>query len=155
MIKFSVSRLDKEAIKLSGSEGVDFVALPEEDDFQVVKPMCYDLSVTKVSGGALVSGRCSVTISGICGRCLENVEKEVSADDIGLFVELENAPEEIDISDDIREELLINLPMNLVCKSDCRGLCPDCGANLNNGDCSCANKASGSLAWSALDDLKL
>ena len=107
MIKFSVSRLDKEVIKLSGSEGVDFVALPEEDDFQVVKPMCYDLSVTKVSGGALVSGRCSVTISGICGRCLENVEKEVSADDIGLFVELENAPEsKTDTHDPVLQETL-------------------------------------------------
>ncbi|MBO5645452.1 MAG: DUF177 domain-containing protein [Lentisphaeria bacterium] len=155
MIKFSVSRLDKEPIELSGSLDEEFVALPENDDYRAVSPLAYELTVAKVSGGALVQGSCSMTISGICGRCLEPVETEVTAPDVELFIDLEECGEEVDISEDIREELLINLPMNLLCDEDCAGLCLECGNNLNKKECSCGKKSSGSLAWSALDDLNI
>ena len=155
MIKFSVSRLDKEPIELCGSEDKEFIALPEGDDYTVLSPLEYELFAQKVSGGALVTGRCRTNISGICGRCLEQVECELAAEDIELFIDLENSGEEIDISDDIREELLINLPMNLLCDEECAGLCSECGANLNKKPCACKDKSSGSLAWSALDDLNI
>ena len=155
MIKFSVSRLDKEPIELSGSVSEEFIALPEDDDYQVTAPLKYRLTVTKVSGGALVQGDCSTSISGICGRCLEEVEAEVAAENIDLFIDLDGCGEEVDISEDIREELLINLPMNLLCHEDCAGLCLKCGTNLNKKECSCNKKKSGSLAWSALDDLNI
>ena len=44
--------------------------------------------------------------------------------------------------------------MNLLCDDDCPGLCPECGVDLNKEQCKCKGP-SGSLAWSALDDLKL
>ncbi|MBQ4314028.1 MAG: DUF177 domain-containing protein [Lentisphaeria bacterium] len=155
MIKFSVSRLDKEPIELKGTEDKEFIALPENDAYTVVAPLEYALTAVKISGGALITGSCRTVISGVCGRCLEELEQEISADDIELFIDLEDAPEEIDISDDIREELLINLPMNLLCDEDCAGLCSECGNNLNKKSCSCGGKSSGSLAWSALDDLNI
>ena len=70
MIKFSVSRLDKEPIELSGCEDKEFISLPEGDAYTVTAPLKYDLYVAKVSGGALVSGSCRTEIAGICGRCL-------------------------------------------------------------------------------------
>lgn len=155
MIKFSVSRLDKEPIELSGCEDKEFISLPEGDDYTVTAPLEYDLFAAKVSGGALVTGSCRTEISGICGRCLEEVRCEVAADDIELFIDIDNAGEEVDISEDIREELLINLPMNLLCDDDCAGLCSECGMNLNKKQCKCKEKCSGSLAWSALDDLNI
>ncbi len=155
MIKFSAARLDREPIELSGTEAPEFIGLPEEDEFTVESPMSYDLIVRKVSGGALVSGTCEVQLSGTCGRCLENTVFTVSADDIELFYDLDEHGEELDISEDIREELLLNLPMNILCDEDCAGLCHDCGCNLNKKSCKCSSGASGSLAWSALDDLKL
>ena len=155
MIKFSVSRLDKEPIELCGSEDKDFISLPEGDAYTVISPLEYQLNVMKVSGGALVTGHCSTEISGICGRCLDDVVCELAAEDIELFIDLENCGEEVDISEDIREELLINLPMNLLCDEDCAGLCSECGMNLNKKECTCKEKSSGSLAWSALDDLNI
>jgi uncharacterized protein len=155
MIKFSAARLEREPVELSGNEPPEFLALPEGDEFSVESPMSYDLIVRKVSGGALVSGSCEVTLSGTCGRCLEHTAFTVSADDIELFFDLDEYGEEIDISDDIREELLLNLPMNILCQEDCAGLCHNCGSNLNKKKCKCSQGTSGSLAWSALDDLKL
>lgn len=155
MIKISVSRLEKEQIKLDGTLEKEFISLPEGDAYTVIAPLEYHLTAVKVSDGALVTGCCRTEISGICGRCLDEVTAEITADDIELFYELDGAGEEIDISEDIREELLLNLPMNLLCDEDCAGLCKECGANLNNEECSCNKGASGSLAWSALDDLNI
>ena len=155
MIKFSVSRLDKEPFELEGTIDKEFISLPEGDAYTVLLPLEYRLRAEKISGGALISGSCRTSISGICGRCLEEVTQEISADDIELFYELDNVGEELDVSEDIREELLLNLPMNLLCDEDCAGLCSKCGTNLNKKMCSCNKNGSGDLAWSALDDLNI
>ena len=63
--------------------------------------------------------------------------------------------EELDITDDVREEALLLLPMNLLCSPDCRGLCPQCGANLNRETCSCTAEPDQDSPWSALDQLQL
>ena len=57
----------------------------------------------------------------------------------------------IDITSDIRDELLIELPMNPLCDDECKGLCPVCGVNRNRKECRCTQ--SGNLAWSALDGI--
>ena len=43
----------------------------------------------------------------------------------------------LDVDALIRDELFLHLPMKVLCKEDCRGICPRCGANLNHGTCSC------------------
>lgn len=43
----------------------------------------------------------------------------------------------IDLSDDVRQYILLAVPIKLLCKEDCKGLCPKCGKNLNEGSCSC------------------
>ena len=43
----------------------------------------------------------------------------------------------LDITDDIRGEIILEYPLRLLCKQDCKGLCPRCGKNLNEGDCGC------------------
>jgi uncharacterized protein len=48
---------------------------------------------------------------------------------------------EIDLSDLINEVFLINRPIQITCKEDCRGLCPNCGTNLNKSSCSCGEKS--------------
>ena len=155
MIKFSVARLDKEPIELQGTEPAGFLGLAPDDVYAASSGVDYDLRVTRVSGGALVSGSCRALISGECGRCLDRVEREISAEKIEFFVDLTQAPEEVDISEDIRSELLLQLPMILLCREDCRGLCPACGKNLNRGECGCAVSPGGALAWGELDGLEL
>jgi len=157
MITFSVSRLEKEPIRLEGSEPAEFLILAGSEPYTIASPMDYVLDVEHVSGGALVSGRCGVTISGECGRCLVPVSKRVETDDFKCFVETPHGMEVCDISEDIRTEMTLALPMNLFCRDDCRGLCPVCGENLNQKRCSCHTDeaVSPSSVWSALDDLKL
>ena len=64
----------------------------------------------------------------ICTDCRVYIEKE---DDI------EFSGDEIDISDVVRETILLAQPLNNICSPECRGLCLKCGANLNETDCNC------------------
>ena len=86
-----------------------------------------------------------------CDRCLTPVKKHFEIKVAEVFVsrdELGDNPDQedlefvydksvIDISDILRERLLLSLPMTVLCKKDCKGLCPKCGKNLNLGKCDC------------------
>lgn len=82
-----------------------------------------------------------------CGRCLENfcTDIQVAFSEIYLAAgsETENEDalfyegDEIDITDLVRESLLLAEPLKIVCKEECKGLCTVCGTNLNASTCSC------------------
>lgn len=162
MITFTIGLLEKQDIFLKGNEPAELLELQDDLMFEASAPVEYDLKVQKVSEGALVSGRVFTKLTGACGRCLEFTEIEVSAEDIEIFVEL-GADELIDITEDIRAELLLNLPANLLCSDDCKGLCSVCGINLNRNTCDCVHEDFDSSEssddepspWDALDGLKL
>ncbi|HUJ95504.1 MAG TPA: DUF177 domain-containing protein [Terriglobales bacterium] len=107
-----------------------------------------------------------------CARCLEPVVREVKRDfdllyrplgaDAGLeersvsVTEAEVSYHEGDgllLEDVLREQVLLALPLKAVCNEDCRGLCPQCGANLNQEQCSCKELAE-DPRWSALKDIR-
>lgn len=57
----------------------------------------------------------------------------------------------LDLREEVREVVLLEVPWHPLCRSDCRGLCPRCGKNLNEGDCSCPPQRAAS-PWDALLD---
>jgi uncharacterized protein len=59
----------------------------------------------------------------------------------------------IDLSEDVRQTLMVSVPLKLLCRTDCSGLCPRCGKNLNMESCSCAADMSDSR-WDALQSLR-
>lgn len=90
-----------------------------------------------------------------CDRCLEEFTRELENSYKMFYAyseveSLKHEPEEvtvltpetssIDISEDVRQFLLLAVPLKLLCREECKGLCPDCGANLNQGPCGCAKE---------------
>lgn len=90
-----------------------------------------------------------------CRRCLGEVDLDVAADAHVLFADGEHVdaddPDvyplmqgrtgtEVDLRAALREGWLLEIPAFVLCRPDCRGLCPTCGANLNLGACKCARK---------------
>ncbi len=89
----------------------------------------------------------------VCDRCLEEFERVVQSgykkvyytrdieavdltkDDLEVLTPDTNI---IDITNDVRDALLLAVPLKLLCREDCAGLCPRCGINLNSGSCGCA-----------------
>lgn len=102
----------------------------------------------------------------VCDRCLCDFQQAVKnkfqlvystetrnkfEDDVYRFLE-ENASE-IDLTGDVRENLLLSLPMKHICSENCQGLCPTCGANLNEQSCNCSKDAI-DPRWEKLKSLK-
>lgn len=86
---------------------------------------------------------------GICDRCAEDFEREYTIDLHKIVVEkLENDDDDfddfivvegckLDLDDFVYQEIQLYLPQKMLCKEDCKGICPRCGKNLNEGDCDC------------------
>jgi len=158
---FSVAQLEKGPMVLAGEFPPEFLKLTENELFEVTSPVSYRLEAMLVTGNVLVRGRISCTVKGECGRCLCPVEKTVEVADIEIF-EDEITEDEVDVTEDVRTEMVLTLPINLLCSEDCAGLCPVCGVNLNTAACSCRTEekasdagADGASPWGALDNIKL
>lgn len=157
MIVFSVSAIEKAPVTLRGVLEKEFMTLDGGDSFAITGGMEYELTARKVSGGILVSGACHAPVHTTCGRCLKEFDFELELPDAQMFFEIDPGVEELDVSEDVRAELLLELPMNPLCHESCRGLCPVCGIDRNEADCSCETEEGAQKVspWSALDDLKL
>jgi len=138
-------------------------------------PVRGEVRFDRTSRGVLVRARMGGTMSGECSRCLEPVtygvdiefeEEYLPTVDIhtGARFELEEGedPESyriserhfIDLAVPAREYWSIGLPMAPVCREDCAGLCPECGAELAAGEHACTADKS-DARWAALGTLKL
>lgn len=109
-------------------------------DLKYTGPILVRATVEKGPVVLVFRGSFKSGIKRICGRCLREVE-EASDIPFELFYDLKGKVE-IDTIDDLREQLLIDHPMVYVCRSDCRGLCPSCGADLNETECGCPKDES-------------
>ncbi|MFC1650770.1 DUF177 domain-containing protein [Candidatus Latescibacterota bacterium] len=81
----------------------------------------------------------------------EDDSEDIEAYDDNLIF-LPFGEDSIDISENVHDALLLAVPLKPVCKDDCKGLCTQCGANLNISDCSCAKNNTDSR-WQALSKL--
>ena len=111
--------------------------------------------------GVVADGAVSAPWRAECRRCLTEVAGRVDVEFRELFEpeprEGETYPlgrEEIDLTPLIREALLLALPLAPLCEAACQGICPTCGADLNEGPCGCP-AAGRDPRWAALDDLHL
>src|SRR5262245_10795605 len=105
-----------------------------------------------------INGTLTTTVELMCSRCLDPARVNISKPFDLFFRERDEAmfdeDEEVELNDEdirtafftgtklamgdiLREQILLALPMKALCRVDCKGLCPTCGANLNSGSCSC------------------
>lgn len=100
------------------------------------------------AGEAKVEGKVRLTFATQCDRCLTEVptvldiefERIVTSPDAGT--EDEDSRQfmegyQLDVDALVQNEILVNWPVKILCKEDCRGICPKCGQNLNMGECGC------------------
>ena len=113
-----------------------------------------------VSDGILATGAASAPWTGQCRRCLGPVGGELRVEFRELFEESPREGESyllrgehIDLAPLAREALVLDLPLAPLCAEDCQGLCPECGADLNEGRCRCRTEVP-DRRWAALDVLR-
>jgi uncharacterized protein len=123
-------------------------------------PVDVDARLEAVSDGILVTGSARAPWTSECRRCLTAIEGHADVTFRELFeaqpTEGETWPlrhEEVDLEPLVREALLLALPLAPLCGDDCRGLCPTCGADRNEGPCDCVPDDR-DPRWAALDVLR-
>ncbi len=157
MISFSISALEKAPVRKDGVLPGEFLDLAPEDAFAPAGEVEYDLTAALVSGGVLVSGKAAAKVNSVCGRCLQDIEITIANPALHIFFEIDENQEILEVDEELRAELLLELPMNPLCDPDCAGLCPVCGSDLNKKNCKCTpvDSAAKVSPWSALDELDL
>jgi uncharacterized protein len=174
---FNVAQLLKEPIGATRNHVVDadlhdlvpeaeFNEAADEPGVSLAGPLRF----MHVTNGVLVQGELKAVVTLPCVRCLEPVEApiEVAVEEtfeptIDVMTGQSLRPEEedralwidehhiLDLQEVLRQDVLVAIPVHVVCSSDCRGLCPTCGKNLNEGDCDCETEPDS--RWAALQEL--
>jgi uncharacterized protein len=125
-------------------------------DFRQIAPLEVRATAELLEGNIRVHGHLQTQLEMTCARCLELLAEEISRD-FDLFYQpmatiareeefqLKQPDTEIAffegegifLADVLAEQVNLAIPMKVICRSDCRGLCAHCGANLNSEECRC------------------
>lgn len=122
------------------------------ETFQVVWKSPIQFTFTNIGKGrARINGAGEITFVMNCDRCLKPIEvklelvfsREVFAPNMLDGASDQNDDQrfmdgyQLDVEDLLRNEIVINWPMKVLCKPDCKGICRQCGKDLNTGTCEC------------------
>jgi uncharacterized protein len=123
------------------------------DVFASTGPVSFDVTLSNVGEGIIATGEVRGTFRTTCVRCLCDFEFDITGEVDGFFVHPEDEaglPEEqeresiiderIDLEPVIAASLVVELPFAPLHAEDCAGICPECGADRNEGDCGCGQK---------------
>ena len=142
--------LDLKKLRESGKDREDFFFeyLPETNLIEI--PGAEIKNPVKINGtmiltdrhSANIEGEVQVIISGECTRCLNPVDKEMFLE-FSEHVSMDGEDgykvknDKIDLSKIIDDLIVINEPVSMLCREDCKGICTGCGVNLNDSACKC------------------
>ncbi len=140
----------------------------ENEEFDFSKPIQTHMTVFKMGESLTVSGETEFELGMSCARCLEPFTKRMTGgfkfilqkgrprtmegDEDEAIIWLDDAMGKIDIGEQVKDYILLEIPMNPVCRESCAGLCPSCGQNFNLGRCDCKEEKT-DPRWEALQGL--
>lgn len=171
-MKIRVEGLSETPVTLTDSVNVSefpaLAGLEEDAECVFLRPLALHFTVEKEFDHIRVHGRVATVIRLACSRCLADYETELETSFTVFYSKSSKIPSEeevalaeedlisasydgeyIDFTNEIEEQVLLEIPYKPLCREDCKGLCVKCGADLNAGDCGCDRSAAG-FSFSAL-----
>jgi uncharacterized protein len=154
------TRALKRTVPAPADLGLELIRVPEGSDVEL------DLTLTSVSEGVYVSGTIRGSLTGECGRCLDDISESFEVPIAELYAYADSTTEETTDSDEVgrmqgdlldlepavRDAVVLTLPTTPVCRPDCPGLCADCGARLADLPADHSHEAA-DPRWAALRNL--
>lgn len=135
-MKIDINKIPLEGLTLE--EEINPSALDLETDIvKFLEPIKLRAEVSKITNAVTVNLSLSGSIHLNCSRCLREFNVALKKN-LRLNYQVDRREPIIDLDQDIKEEIILDYPMRPLCNPDCKGLCPKCGKNLNEGGCSCA-----------------
>lgn len=110
----------------------------ETDEVKFNGPIKLKADISKITNAVTADIRIDASMRLCCSRCLEEIEFNFIKN-LKFNYQADRTVPAIDLNPDIREEIILDYPINSLCKPECRGICPKCGNNLNQGGCSCGS----------------
>ena len=145
---------------------------PVDERVRVTEPVTVKGKVKLSSNEVFVNGHIDTRAQVDCDRCLQPVELPVSADfaleyitgsdyessDVAELTEAELSVsvfdgKAIDVDEIVKEQILLTVPTRMLCREECKGICPECGIDKNTGECQCVTDDI-DPRWAALKNLK-
>jgi len=125
-----------------------------EDAIKLLAPVKFSGQVENTGAALVFRGHVTTTVELPCSRCMEAVPYQVQAPFLETFSNQPNLisdekdeeiypfeGDEIDITSQVSRTILLELPMKILCREECKGLCPECGVNLNFAACRCVSES--------------
>lgn len=130
----------------------------EIESHSLVSPVSAHLDIYKTGPEVIINGRLVTELEFQCSRCLKNFNRHMDVNIDLVYHPLEEITAErhalkddemetgfytgaeIDLQDVLKEQILLNINMKPLCDDNCRGICPQCGNDLNKQGCSCEKK---------------
>ena len=159
-MKIRVDKIPESGLHLDLSYEKDWLKSHQkghrEEDFEFITPVTARLELSRSQKNIFIEGELEGKLKPLCSRCLksfnynlevdfqcsltplsqrfEKEEIELSGEDMEFSFYQEG---EIDLEQVLSEQLVLAVPLNPICQEGCKGLCPQCGTDLNEGECSC------------------
>jgi uncharacterized protein len=139
----------------------------DEEKYHFTSPVSVAFTLEKVGEQIICQAVVSTSVELDCSRCLETVSADISERTTLLLALSQKSPlagaeeeirivpsdaDEVDVSEEIRQTVLLAIPFKPLCDESCRGLCPQCGVNLNTAQCRCRRKTA-DPRWAGLKEL--
>ena len=153
---FNVAQLMKSPVGTSLVSDIDEENVQLDEDIKIVGSASGQVRLRHINQGLLVDGQIDLTVELTCTRCLKTFKQELHLElderyrptvDVVTGVPLPAINEDdvfpiddhhqVDLTESVRQQLLLAIPIATVCKEDCAGLCAQCGKDLNLGPCEC------------------
>lgn len=134
-MKINVNQIPIEGLVVK--ENIDAKELDLEiPEIKFDEPVRVEARITKITNAVSANLKLTGSFYTECSRCLDkfkiNLDKMLK-----LNLQVSMSDEVIDFNTDIREEIILDYPMKPLCKPGCKGICPNCGKNLNEETCEC------------------
>ncbi len=135
-MKIDINKIPLEGLTLKeevNPSGLDL----ETDIVKLLEPIKIRAEVSKITNAVTVNLSLSGSMHLNCSRCLREFNVALKKV-LRLNYHVDRTEPIIDLDQDIKEEIILDYPIKPLCNPNCKGLCPKCGKNLNEGGCSCA-----------------
>ncbi len=162
---FNMAQLMKSHVGASFEADIDEENVQLDEDLKLLGPLSGRVRMRRVNQGLLVNGWVDLTVQLACTRCLREFEQSMHVTfeerfyptvDVVTGAPLPPIDEDdvfpidehhqVDLTEAIRQHVLIAIPMVTLCKEDCAGLCSQCGHDLNLGPCECKPEVDARLS---------
>lgn len=137
-MKISLRNISDQGLKYSRSLTAKDLDLPD-DALKATGPIKFEAVFTRAGDEVLAVFEVEAEYALTCSRCLAEFQQK-KKETFDLAFDIDASTEFVEFANDLREELIIANSVFALCREDCKGLCQQCGQNLNQKQCKCVKQ---------------